>query len=1189
MNRAATLGRFRWAHALFVSGVLGALAFACNSGPLAPRPGRVELTALARVPVPGGHVNAAGGNYFHERLDLALDTRLGPFALGAVYNSAWGWTFSVDVTYANGTLRDATGASLPLGALPDGAPAPGTHWVKLDATRVKTKGGLVHAFDAATGRLLAVHWASAAYPRLRFTQTQIAGAWRTRTVEQCTTASACTPVLALAYDASARLVRADDRAGRSAQYGWDGAGRLAFARGGLDVANGWAGERYAYANGFLASIVSSEDERIEIACDAQGRALTVRGVGEGDPTWRFAYGAPDAAGAHPTIATDPLGHATRYAIDASLRVLAIVNPLGERTSFGWAGLRPSSRTDASGARTVWTWRDDDVASETLPSGNVRVFAYAPDGVERDQPLARPLREVRDSLGLVERRDYDANGRLVAWTNGAGETTSFRYGADESLAAVIAPDGQETRFSGVGEHGKPAFAAYGTSLDARVTSFDAVGNPLRSTAPDPDSGGVKQRGYDAARNLATLEVLDATAGGAPTLTTISLSHRSDGQLAQVTRPYGGATTFHYDALGRLVAIAEQSSPGATPEPGALSVTTIARDALGRAIAVERANGMREEVVYDAAGRVVRRRALLRGVVESDVAFVWASGRLVRATDASGFDEAVAYDAAGRVAAITHSLGEVTRIAYDVRSRPVQTELALAGGTPLALLSHAYDLADRELALGYFGASLLARELVAGRLERIHYGNGVREDRFRSTQAGRAVGRELWRGGTRLEKSDHTIAAWPGGEITALRSEVKNSGAADGVTREDYAYATLYAQNAMERRVASSLAGGAEAIRYDALSNLVASASPHLAAAVSYNAEHTRALGAQHPPAAGGLPIALASELAYDAAGFATRETLRIGAQVVSHNDLAWNARGQLAEIRSDGATAASFVYDALGRRLARTLGGTTLRWRFGGAVEADASGQPVAIDLGAVRIALSGAHRFRHDDLRGNPKHVTDAAGRLVRHNAYHAYGQSGALGGASDDHGFAGGTPIATLAASYVLIGARLYAPRLARFLAPDPVWNPVNAYAYTLGNPVDFSDPAGLHAGSHADLARAGLGLVGGLIALTGAVVLFAAAPVGVPTILAAVTVASATVHLIGAIVEFSEQSALHAEATRAEAAGSAEAPSGGGWLGGDGAAPSGGAGGERSVVCSDDGSGPYCTRGSSSGWTDSPRFWLY
>ena len=263
MTRATTLRRSRWAHALLESGLLAALAFACLPTQLLPSPGLVEFTEFARVPVPGGHVNAAGGNYFHERVDLELETRLGPFAVGAVYNSSWGWTANVDVTYKNGSLRDATGASMALGSLPAGAASPGTHWVKLDATHVKTKGGLVHEFDATTGRLSAIRYASASYPRLRFAQTQLGAQWRTSAVEQCLNASACTPLFNLAYDANARLVRMDDHAGRTALFTYDTAGMLTSARDGLDVAKGWPGERYEYVGSFLAAITNSEGERLD--------------------------------------------------------------------------------------------------------------------------------------------------------------------------------------------------------------------------------------------------------------------------------------------------------------------------------------------------------------------------------------------------------------------------------------------------------------------------------------------------------------------------------------------------------------------------------------------------------------------------------------------------------------------------------------------------------------------------------------------------------------------------------------------------------------------------------------------------------------------------------------------------------------------------------------------------------------
>ena len=45
----------------------------------------------------------------------------------------------------------------------------------------------------------------------------------------------------------------------------------------------------------------------------------------------------------------------------------------------------------------------------------------------------------------------------------------------------------------------------------------------------------------------------------------------------------------------------------------------------------------------------------------------------------------------------------------------------------------------------------------------------------------------------------------------------------------------------------------------------------------------------------------------------------------------------------------------------------------------------------------------------------------------------------------------------FVLLGARVYHPRTARFLSPDPIPDWVNPYAYAQGNPVGFWDPGGL------------------------------------------------------------------------------------------------------------------------------------
>jgi RHS repeat-associated protein len=1185
MNLANSARRSRWTHAFFGSlATLAAIGFACLPAQLTPTPGLLELTEVARMPVPGGHVNTAGGNYFHAAASLSLDTRLGEYSLGAVYNSAWGWTFGVDASYKNGTLRDATGARMPLASLANGAAAPGTHWVKLDATRVKTKGGLVHEFDAGTSRLAAIHWSSAPYPRLVFVPVQIGALTRTARIEQCTSASACTLAFALTHDSGGRIVRIDDRAGRSALFTYAGT-QLVAARDGLDVAKQWPGERYEYANGFLAAIVNSEGERIEIASDASGRATQVRAVGAGDPSWRFSYGFPGATGVATTTATDPLGKATAFTIDAFYRVQSITNPLGERTTYTWSGQRPASRLLPDGTRTTWTWVNDDIASETLPSGNVRTFAYYPDGENRAAPRARALSEIRDSIGPSASQSYDASGRLVEIANGAAEATQLTYGADGEIVSILDPNVTRRVFSGFGEHGHATSEGYATEPAVAVSAFDAVGNELRTTAPDPQSGGVRERGYDADRNLATAELIDAPLSGNSSLLAVAFEHRSDGQLERVVRPYGGATRFVFDAAGRVRAIEERVSPGAAATPS-LSTTTIERDLLGRVTAVSWANGMRAETEYDAAGRVVRKRSLRTGNVESDVHFEYQAGRLVRSYDASGFDERLSYDSAGRVSEVRYSEGDTLRLTYDERSRLTRSDLAMASGAPLATLLHRYDGADREIGVDTLSGALVTRTYVKGQLETTDYANGLTTQHFRNRSGTRSAGAEVWRGGNRIAKSTWTIAVVPGGETSGLRTVVDDGTSADGTSEENFSYAGDPSGVGMERRLSASaqlgMSSSAEAFGYDHLSNLTGSSNSFGAAQFAYNSERNRLLSATHT-GGGFVPIPEHTGFEYDEAGFVVREARSIFGQIANDNRFFWTARGAIAAIHANGVVAASFRYDALGRRRERVANGVVTRWRFGGLVEADASDAPTALDFGEVRIQLDGNHRFRLMDARGNPKLATSANGRVVHHASYSGYARSVVRGSWSDPRSFAGGAEITAGSAKYVLIGARLYDPRAARFLAPDPIWQAINAFSYTLGNPVDFGDPSGLHSGSHHDLAQAALSVAAKTLKLGVAVIALAAPP---PiSFVAVVAVAITALELADAAIELDQQIELHRAQTAAEGGrtgiGSGDLqPSAGAWTGiwqqTLSLRPNQGA----PRVCSSDQFGTYC---GSGGW-----FWL-
>ena len=253
--------------------------------PLAPAVGFSERREPNLVAVPGGVVDVAGGKLLVSRTDLVLDTRLGREALGAVYDSAAGaWRWSFDSRYDGATFVDESGASFAVAALAAGAAIPGTWWVKLDATRMKTKGGLVHEYGAG-GLLAARYWASDPYPRIRLRTATVAGALRVTAIDQCTAATACAVLFTLGHDGAGRLASIVDRAGRRAEFTWDASGRLASARDALDVAKGWPGFRYTYFTTKLVSQTNSEGERVEYAYNSVS-LVSVTQVGPGSPTYR---------------------------------------------------------------------------------------------------------------------------------------------------------------------------------------------------------------------------------------------------------------------------------------------------------------------------------------------------------------------------------------------------------------------------------------------------------------------------------------------------------------------------------------------------------------------------------------------------------------------------------------------------------------------------------------------------------------------------------------------------------------------------------------------------------------------------------------------------------------------------------------------------------------------------------------
>ncbi|HSJ98756.1 MAG TPA: hypothetical protein VLC53_16895 [Myxococcota bacterium] len=1094
-------------HALHGAALAAALwiGTSCTIGPFEPAPGTAAWREPATFAVRDGSLELAGGNLLLRRTDLTIETRLGTQAVTHVYNSATDrWTWSFEMTYANGVFTDDTGAQHVLDGEPAG-PIAGTRWRKVDAKTIESRGGLRFSF-APDGRLAQVRWRHASAPRLEL-QRLADGVLR---IAQCTAADACADVFVVQYSGP-NVTSIVDRAGRRCAYGYAG-GRFAWVETPFDRERGLAPRRYAYGGGhdgraLRVQVTNPEGERARYDLDAEGRVVATILIGEESPRWTFRYQP------FRTVATDPLGRETELRFEAGRRLVEVHEvALGERTRFTWSGRRitrvvtpdgltASARYDAADEPVEWT----------LPSGRRVEAAYAPGSVHLADPYAALPSRVSDAGQLVVQRSFDAQGRLASETNGAGERIQFHYGPLETLARVELPSGLSVRFAEYGEHGRP--------VEIRVPSpepderdfverreFDAVGDMTRGSEPGSESGtqfpGVVARRFDVARNVEALVMSKSPEDEAPY--DIVLERRSDGRLRAIRRPYGASAELAYDGLGRVREQRERVD-------GGWAVTRFAWTPLGQLARSERPNGMVQELDYDAAGRLVRRTQRRGGAFESEVRYLYQAGRLVGREDSTvpgptRFD----YDESGRVRSIAWPDREETRLSYDRRDRPLSATLLRSDGSLLRQLGVRYDAAGRETQLVDGAVRVYEEVYAAGRLAAIRHGNGVVRtlsyDEFgrpSGAVARNAAGDEVEtetvvRQGRTYAGPDpngpfrETLASY---QAATAFGPVEFRERAIGFRYVDGArwLAGVFGDSATVQWCSGACATPAE-LNYHHHSGLmdlererlpIPDGSVHEERIFVKNAERNRLHGViartitlPTPPCGSCIPAVSdvwEHRYTWDEAGFATS---RNGVPIT------WHATGHLASFG-----AATFERDAEGRLRGSVIAGVATRRRFGGLVETDASGHPLRIDLGSVELDLAtNARSYRHFDWRGNVRSVWDDDGELRSVREYGAYGLARRHGEAGGVRGFAQGVE----AAGLVVLGDRIYDPEARQFLSPDPVYSVFHQHVYGAGDPAVYWDWTGRSAKESMGFQLAGTlgGLLGAGVSIgTGAIASLASA----------------------------------------------------------------------------------------------------
>ncbi|SEH00444.1 RHS repeat-associated core domain-containing protein [Nonomuraea solani] len=747
-----------------------------------------------------------------------------------------------------------------------------------------------------------------------------------------------------------------------------------------------------------------------------------------------------------TRARDSLGHETTYRFNDLSQVTAVTDPLGHTTRYTWDRHdRLLARTDPLGRTTRHTYDDAGAPlTTTRPDGATR--RYTRDG--RHLPIAiTDFDDTTTTLRYDERGNlttgpaatysYNDLGHLTAITNALGHAVTIEHDAAGLPIAITDPSGATTRYD------RDPFGRVGAVTDplGHVTrhTWTVEGLPATRTSP----GGATERWtYDAENNLT--EHVDATGGVTrvevgpfdvatarvtPDGARIEFAYDTELRLATVTDAQGLTWHYDYDPAGKVIQETDFDR----------RVLTYVHNPAGRL--TERVNGAGQSTtyVYDVLDRLIGRRA-------GDRLTTFGYDALGRLTHASNPDAdlSIARDADGRVTGETCN-GRTLTSAYDTLGRRVLRRTPSGAET-----TWTYDDRDLPLTLTTAGQTIHFTHDLAGR------------------EIARTFGADVslahdWDADSRLRTQ--TLAR--GRQVTQRRTYGYRE---DGhVTEIDDLLAGRrhFDLDPVGRVTAVRGAGWSERYTYNAAGQITDAVWPP-------------------PPDAQGLRSYTGTMVRQ--AGRTRYEYDRQGRTVLRQRKLlsgrprtwhyTWDADDLLTTVTTPDGTRWRYLYDPLGRRIAKERADGSQRtdfvWDGLTLAEQSSDDRATAWDWkpGSFRPLIQSERRpvaqewiderfyAIATDLIGTPAELVDAEGNVAwRLRQSHWGASSGPItAGAGCPLRFPGQYEDEESGLYYNFF--RHYDPDAGRYLAADPIglrggWDP---HAYVL-NPLSWCDPLGLAA----------------------------------------------------------------------------------------------------------------------------------
>jgi RHS repeat-associated protein len=751
--------------------------------------------------------------------------------------------------------------------------------------------------------------------------------------------------------------------------------------------------------------------------------------------------------------------------------------------------RITQASDNIGRTVGYTYdTNGNLSTVTDPESNVTTYTY---------DTSHQMLTIRDGRNIVYlTNQYDTNGRVSQQTL-ADPNATYQYSYTVSSGSVTQTDitdprGHVERLAFNSDHYVTSDTqAYGTSLARTTATTRQSGSNLPLAVVDGLSRRTEYT-YDASGHVLTQRRL---AGTSDAVTTTLTYEAVFGQVATITDPLNHTWTVGYDSVGKPTSLTDPLSHQTTMAINSAGQITSVTDPLSHTWQSEYTNGDLTSMTNpvnaihtqftDAAGRVIAATDPLGRVTRTTfnklnrpTAVIDPAGgqtsfsynedsNLLSLTDALNHPTTYTYDASNRVATRTDPLQQPAAYAYDKNGNLTQLT-----DRKDQVTSYQYDVLDRLTLVTYSDSSTTLYVYDAG---------------DRQMQIIDSLGGTITRAYDLLDQL--TSETTPEGSITytydndGRRATMTIAGQATITYGYDDAHhlasmaqgmnvVSLGYDNAGRRNTLSLPSGIVTTYGYDnanRLTTLTYTLGPATLGGIAYAYDAAgRRVNVVGAWARTALPQSLASAT-YDAAN----RLMTWAGQAFSYDangnlstdgvtSYLWNARNELVGL--GGATTASFGYDGVGRRNAKTVVGTTTFLYDGpNVVQELVGGSPSAnllvggVDEVFQRTDSGGAYSVLADVL-GSTLALSDGSGTIQTQYTYEPFGAATVSGVTSvNPTQFTGRENDETGLFSY---RARYYNPNLQRFVSEDPlgfIGGDANLYAYVGNSPTNYTDPFGL------------------------------------------------------------------------------------------------------------------------------------